>query len=236
MSSVNRGPPSWAKLCQSDKEHTPLINTKETNTSTMNWNTVSSETTSSSHLNQFVQIAAEEVSSSGKPGEVLTFLQYVKNKYPALVNFQLPDTYYDEKEKAPPYSFETLEQCMYFSIYDEMRLPLSSILMNMDDRASTAGENSNIVIDTGSVLLGKYTADLVLEMSETSSMSGITSNESASVESTSQHSTYDEFGPMDCDGVHLSSCGHAVHQGCLDRYLSSLRERCVSFRLISISY
>lgn len=233
MSSVNRGPPSWEKLCQSDKEHTPVINTKETNTSTMNWNTGSSGTTSSSHLNQFVQIAAEEVSSSGKPGEVLSFLQYLKNKYPALENFQLPDTYYDEKEKAP-YSFETLEQCMYFSIYDEMRLPLSSNLMNMDDRASTAGENSN-------VLLGKYTADLVLEMSEISSMSEITSNESASVESTSvestsQHPTYDEFGPINCDGVHLSSCGHAVHQGCLDRYLSSLRERYVSFTRISIAY
>ncbi|XP_017418232.1 E3 ubiquitin-protein ligase PRT6 isoform X1 [Vigna angularis] len=225
VSSVNRGPPSWEKLCQSDKEHTPVINTNEPNTSTMNWNTVSSGTTSSSHLNQLVQIAAEEVSSSGKPGEVLTFLQYVKNKYPALVNFQLPDTY-DEKEKAP-YSFETLEQCMYLSIYDEMRLPLSSNLMNMDDRASTAGENSNIIIETGSVLIGKYTADLVLEMSEISSMSEITSNESASVESTSQHPTYDEFGPIDCDGVHLSSCGHAVHQGCLDRYLSSLRERSV---------
>ncbi|KAK8632266.1 hypothetical protein V6N13_072661 [Hibiscus sabdariffa] len=28
----------------------------------------------------------------------------------------------------------------------------------------------------------------------------------------------------DCDGIYLSSCGHAVHQGCLDRYLSSLKK------------
>lgn len=233
MSAVDRGPASWAKLCQSDKQHTPVINTKETDTLTMNWNTLSSGTTSSSQLNQFVQIAAKELASCGKPGEVLTFLQYVKNKYPALVNFQLPDTYYDEKEKAP-YSFETLEQGMYFSIHEEMCLPLSSNLMNMDDRVSTSGENSNIIVDTGSMLLGKYTADLVLEMSEISSVSEITSNETASVESTSQHpAAYDGFGPTDCDGVHVSSCGHAVHQGCLDRYLSSLRERYVSFRLIT---
>nr|XP_007140317.1 hypothetical protein PHAVU_008G102100g [Phaseolus vulgaris]ESW12311.1 hypothetical protein PHAVU_008G102100g [Phaseolus vulgaris] len=227
VSAVDRGPASWAKLCQSDKQHTPVINTKETDTLTMNWNTLSSGTTSSSQLNQFVQIAAKELASCGKPGEVLTFLQYVKNKYPALVNFQLPDTYYDEKEKAP-YSFETLEQGMYFSIHEEMCLPLSSNLMNMDDRVSTSGENSNIIVDTGSMLLGKYTADLVLEMSEISSVSEITSNETASVESTSQHpAAYDGFGPTDCDGVHVSSCGHAVHQGCLDRYLSSLRERSV---------
>ncbi|ESQ40148.1 hypothetical protein EUTSA_v10012411mg [Eutrema salsugineum] len=35
----------------------------------------------------------------------------------------------------------------------------------------------------------------------------------------------DGFHPNDCDGVYLSSCGHAVHQSCLERYLKSLRER-----------
>ncbi|KAJ0234924.1 E3 ubiquitin-protein ligase [Hirschfeldia incana] len=35
----------------------------------------------------------------------------------------------------------------------------------------------------------------------------------------------DGFHPADCDGVYLSSCGHAVHQSCLERYLSSLKER-----------
>ncbi|CAJ1799097.1 unnamed protein product [Sphenostylis stenocarpa] len=217
VSAVDRGPPSWSKLCRSDKEHTPVINTKETDTLTMNWNPVSSGSPSSSHLNQFVQIAAKELASCGKPGEVLTFLQYVKNKYPALVNFQLPDTCYDEKEKAP-YTFETLEQAMYFSIHDEMHGPqLSSNLTNMDDKVLTAGGNTNIILDTGSVLLGKYTADLVQEMSEISSVSENASNETVAVKSTSDHQSDDGFGPTDCDGVHLSSCGHAVHQGCLDR-------------------
>ncbi|CAH8371211.1 unnamed protein product [Eruca vesicaria subsp. sativa] len=35
----------------------------------------------------------------------------------------------------------------------------------------------------------------------------------------------DGFHPTDCDGVYLSSCGHAVHQSCLERYLTSLKER-----------
>ncbi|XP_020227351.1 E3 ubiquitin-protein ligase PRT6 isoform X1 [Cajanus cajan] len=227
VSSVDRGPPSWAQHCRADKEHTPIIKTKETDTLPMNWNSVSSGSTSSSHLNQFVQNAAKELASCGKPGEVLTFLQYVKNKFPALENFQLPDTYYDEKEKTP-YTFETLEQDMYISIRDEMHdLLLSSNSMNEDEKVSTAGRNSNIMIDTGSVLLGKYTADLVREMSASSSVSENASSETASVESTSQHPAYDGFGPTDCDGIHLSSCGHAVHQGCLDRYLYSLKERSV---------
>ncbi|XP_018475972.1 E3 ubiquitin-protein ligase PRT6-like isoform X3 [Raphanus sativus] len=43
---------------------------------------------------------------------------------------------------------------------------------------------------------------------------------------TSRHSDVgsDGFHPTDCDGVYLSSCGHAVHQSCLERYLKSLRE------------
>uniref|UniRef100_M8B5B3 E3 ubiquitin-protein ligase n=1 Tax=Aegilops tauschii TaxID=37682 RepID=M8B5B3_AEGTA len=33
------------------------------------------------------------------------------------------------------------------------------------------------------------------------------------------------FGPVDCDGIHINSCGHAVHQECHDRYLFSLKQR-----------
>ncbi|XP_078428667.1 proteolysis 6 isoform X2 [Wolffia australiana] len=36
---------------------------------------------------------------------------------------------------------------------------------------------------------------------------------------------FQRFGPVDCDGVHISSCGHAVHRECHDLYLSSLRRR-----------
>eukprot|EP00250_Pteridium_aquilinum_P003618 c13921_g1_i1 orf=503-7018(-) len=36
---------------------------------------------------------------------------------------------------------------------------------------------------------------------------------------------HDYVGSNDSVGVHMSSCGHAVHQECLDRYLSSLLQR-----------
>lgn len=233
VSSVDRGPPSWDQLCRSDKERMPTT-TKVTNTLAMNWNSGSSGSTSSSHLSQSVQIAANELASSGHAGEVNAFLQYVKNQFPALEKIQLPDTSYDAKEKTP-YTFETLEQGMYFSICDEMHDLASSNLMNEDEEVSTTGGNPNIIQDSGSVLLRKYTIDLVREMSENSASEDACS-ENASVESSSQHPAYDGFGPTDCDGVHLSSCGHAVHQGCLDRYLSSLKERYVSFIVICITY
>ncbi|KAK7293058.1 hypothetical protein RJT34_15919 [Clitoria ternatea] len=227
VSFVDRGPPSWDQICRADKEHVSIFNTKETDTLDVTCDSESSRSISSSHLTQLVQNAANELASCGKPGEVNTFLRYVKNQFPALGNFKLPATSYDEKEPTP-YTFGTLEEDMYFSIRDETHeLLLSSNLMNEDAVISTAEGNSNIVVNTESALLGKYTADLVSEMSEISSVSENSCSENASIESTSRHPSYDGFGPMDCDGIHLSSCGHAVHQGCLDRYLSSLKERSV---------
>ncbi|CAN8237512.1 unnamed protein product [Cochlearia groenlandica] len=35
----------------------------------------------------------------------------------------------------------------------------------------------------------------------------------------------DGFHPIDCDGVYLSSCGHAVHQSCHELYFKSLKDR-----------
>lgn len=40
-----------------------------------------------------------------------------------------------------------------------------------------------------------------------------------------QASLFYEFGPNDCNGMHVSSCGHAVYHECLDCYLSSLWKR-----------
>jgi len=43
-----------------------------------------------------------------------------------------------------------------------------------------------------------------------------------------QASLFYELGPNDCNGMHVSSCGHAVHHECLDCYLSSLWQSCNS--------
>ncbi|CAK8541646.1 unnamed protein product [Lathyrus sativus] len=226
VSSIERGPPSWTQLRRSDKEPMSVCNTKEVDKTAINQNSGSTESTLSSDLTQSVQNATSELASSGQPVEVNTFLQYMKNHFPALGDFQLPDTPGDEKEK-PPYTFETLEQVIYVSVRDQMHnLMSSSNFIDEDEKVPSAEGNSNVRI-TGSALIGKYAAEIVREISEVSSASGNAGNENASVESTSQRLENVGFGPTDCDGVHLSSCGHAVHQGCLSRYLSSLKERSV---------
>ncbi|KAH9325221.1 hypothetical protein KI387_005399, partial [Taxus chinensis] len=81
--------------------------------------------------------------------------------------------------------------------------------------------------DAVSDVLADYVAAIYNVMSKQSQdsekQSEVPSTESSAL--TSQPSTFDGFGPSGCDGVHVSSCGHAVHQECLDRYLSSLRQR-----------
>ncbi|KAI9116015.1 hypothetical protein K1719_012945 [Acacia pycnantha] len=217
VSFVDRGPPSWSQLCRTDKDHTSVSKLKTADTLAMDWTSGTSGSTSSSHLAQLVLNAANELVSGGQRGEVNAFLRYVKDQFPMVGNIQLPDASYDEKEKIPC-TFETLEQDMYFSICGEM---------NDDDKISSSGGDPNIVRDAGSILLGKYMADIARDMSKSSSASENVHSENTSVECTLQNMAKDSFGPTDCDGLHLSSCGHAVHQECLDRYLSSLKERSV---------
>ncbi|KAK8512296.1 hypothetical protein V6N12_032019 [Hibiscus sabdariffa] len=92
------------------------------------------------------------------------------------------------------YNLETLEEDMYLCIHKEM-----------NDTSLSSG----------------FTKDEISPGAEFSPENG---SNSASTKSTSQPLFYDGFGPLDCDGIYLSSCGHAVHQGCLDRYLSSLKK------------
>lgn len=215
VSFVDRGPPSWSQLCQTDKEHKSVTNFTATDTLAMDWNSSSSGSSSSSDIAQVLLNAANELASSGQPAEVSTFLQFIKNQFPTLGSVQLPDSSHNEKEKLP-YTFESLEQDLHLSICGEM---------HDDEKMSTAEGDPKIVRDGGSVLLGKYIADIAREMLKNTSPSENVQSENASVESTSQHTGYCSFGPTDFDGLHLSSCGHAVHQECLDRYRSSLKER-----------
>ncbi|MED6182285.1 hypothetical protein PIB30_027255 [Stylosanthes scabra] len=228
VSYVNRGPPSWDQLRRADKEQLPVPTTKATDKLAQN-NSSSSGSTLSSHITRILHKAANALASSKQPLNVNAILQYVENEFPALGNLQFPNMSYVENEKIP-YTFETLEEGMYSSIRDEMHdhdYVSATNLMNEDEKNPNTGGISKISTDIESVLLERYTADIFRELSESSSASENAPSENASAESTSKHLAYDGFGPIECDGVHLSSCGHAVHQGCLDRYLSSLKERSV---------
>ncbi|KDP35634.1 hypothetical protein JCGZ_09072 [Jatropha curcas] len=222
LSLIDRGPPSWDQVRQSDKEQVSQIINKVTDQAGIN---SSSSVISSNQLAQLVQNAVDELAGYAQPGEISNFLEFIKGQFTSLRNTQVPSLLKNGNDRTA-YTFETLEQDMYMSIRKEMNDNIvlsSSGVKNVELLADESGMKSRRSAD--SVLLGKYIAAFSKEIIEHPSSSGNALDDIAMAESTSQVFAYDGFGPVDCDGVYLSSCGHAVHQDCLDRYLSSLKER-----------
>ncbi|XP_049342703.1 E3 ubiquitin-protein ligase PRT6-like isoform X1 [Solanum verrucosum] len=217
LSCTNRGPPSWEQTRRPGKEPTscakqvPNISSERSNLSR------SSEITSSSWLMQLIQNKVNEFALEGQPKEVEAFLEYIKEKFPSMKNIQ-PSCASSTVKKKTSSSFEMLEEHMYSLIWEEMDANSRNWdLLKNDRKLSALGDNGS----AESLLLGRYISALSRECSPSAS----TNSRKAQLESSMLLPTYKGFGPSDCDGIYLSSCGHAVHQGCLDRYLSSLKER-----------
>ncbi|XP_062002175.1 E3 ubiquitin-protein ligase PRT6 [Rosa rugosa] len=174
------------------------------------------------HLRQLVEKAVTEFARHGRPRDVDAFLEVLKGRFHDLRNFQVPCESNDERESTL-YAFETMEEDMYFSIRRELHDKLHSKLTE-DKKCTTAEGDRENTEHTEFMLLGNYIAALSRERREDPSSSESDPNDKGPVEC-SRLSAYDGFGPADCDGIYISSCGHAVHQDCLDRYLSSLKER-----------
>ncbi|CAL5367573.1 unnamed protein product [Camellia sinensis] len=204
----SKGPPSWEQVCHSDGENVLNHSNKISVTSDRNTASSSSRLIPSSQLNQLIQNVVNEFASDGQPREVNAFLEFIKARFPSVRNIQLPCTSNDTRERTACF-LETLEEHMYLSIREQMHDNLFHSDFVRDDQKSPIVERHSTSGGAESLLLGKYIASLLKET---------IGNPSAS-------KTYDGFGPLDCDGIHVSSCAHAVHQACLDRYLSSLKQR-----------
>lgn len=175
--------------------------------------TSSSGLISSSQMNELIQDAVNEFASGGQPREVNAFLEFIKARS-CISN--------DSRERTE-FSLETLEENMYLPIRQQMRDNLFHPNFVEDDQRSPIVEQWR---RPESLLLGKYIACLSKQTMENPSPSENSHSQNAAPsESSMPVSSYDGFGPVDCDGIYVSSCGHAVHQACLDRYLSSLKER-----------
>ncbi|KAK3001958.1 hypothetical protein RJ639_020917 [Escallonia herrerae] len=228
LSLVDRGPPSWEQVHQSEKEHV------STSTDTMDvsseGSTVSrsSETISSYQLMHLIQNAVNEFASDGQPREVNAFLEFIKARFPSVRNVQLPCTSSDTGENTAS-SHDPLEERMYLLIREGMHqyMPRSDYYAKNEEQIATSGGSPTRSGDCESLLLGKYIAALSKESIDNPSPSenGRSHNDKALSKSMMPLQAYDGVGPSDCDGIYLSSCGHAVHQGCIEQYLSSLKER-----------
>lgn len=178
----------------------------------------SQEVISSPWSTQSIQNAINEFALEGQPKEVGAFFEYIRARFPAL-KIQLPCTSSNVDEDTG-FSLEMLEEQIYSLIRERMDVnSWQSDLSRNGKKLSAGGDGGSVE----SLLLGKYISAL-----EGENLDGPSASESADksqLESIMPLTAYEGFGPSDCDGIYLSSCGHAVHQGCLDRYLSSLKER-----------
>ncbi|XP_021886840.1 E3 ubiquitin-protein ligase PRT6 [Carica papaya] len=222
LSFVDRGPPSWNRVLRSDKE-VSITKNKPSDLSREDFHQVNSRVGSSSQAEH----ATNESAYSEQHGEVNAILEFLKARFPSLKNSHAASTSNDGWGNAL-HEFVMLEEDMYLSIHKKMQDSMSYANLVEDvGECSVTGDDVKFATDGAhSVLLGNYIDILSREMTRNTSVSDNFLSDKMLVESV-QLPVFDGFGPADCDGIHLSSCGHAVHQGCLDRYLSSLRERYV---------
>ncbi|XP_050214282.1 E3 ubiquitin-protein ligase PRT6 [Mercurialis annua] len=226
LSLTQGGTPSWNQTLLSDKEQVSQTKKKGIKLAAINSYSSGLEENSSNELSHLVQNAVNEFADYAQPGEIINFLDFMRAQFPSLRNIQIPRPFKDGNDRAAC-TFETLEQDLYSSIRKEMNDNTIASSCRLDDMKFSANEGYLESNRRGgnSVLLGKYIAAFSREITEHPSSSDNSLDDIISIEPTLQVSTYENFGPTDCDGVYLCSCGHAVHQGCLDRYLSSLKER-----------
>lgn len=220
MSFVDRGSTSWDQNHWLGKEHGTI--TANDRVKQFRTNTASGlGVILSCQLAQIAEDAVNQFAYNGRPEEVNAVLEFVKDQFPLLRNIQVPFTSSNGR-KTTASTMEMFEQDLYLSICRETHKNTTCPdLMDEDEECSFAEGDLKNRGNSESFLLGKYVASISKEMRENPSASEVSCSDRIAAES----SAYDGFGPIDCDGIHLSSCGHAVHQGCLDRYVSSLKER-----------
>ncbi|KAJ8747065.1 hypothetical protein K2173_014443 [Erythroxylum novogranatense] len=216
---IDSSPPSWDKSQQLSEDHISVPKNKAVG---MMPTPAGLGGISPTQLALLAQNAVDEFSNYAQAGEVNAVIEFLQARFPSLKNTQF--CAHKDDNVTTVHSFDTLEEDLYFTIREEMQknLLISDCREQNKKCKAVVGVPENGALE--SVLLGKYIATLSRVSAELTSASGSASVDKVSTESTSQI-PYDGFGPMNCDGIYLSSCGHAVHQRCLDRYLSSLRER-----------
>ncbi|PON76120.1 TFIIE transcription factor [Trema orientale] len=222
MSFLDRGPPSWEHPQELDKERVTMTMNEMNDLPGMGTSSGGFGLLSSSKLTQLVQNAVTEFAGHGQPREVDAFQEFFKGLLPALRS--IPVSCMSNNEEGTRHFLETSEEDMYLFIQREMQEKMFSFGSEEVMKLSTAEDSLARRRLTESMFLGKYIAAVSSEMAENPSASDNIRIDNVPKDSM-QLPVCDGFGPADCDGIFISSCGHAVHQGCLDRYLHSLKER-----------
>ncbi|CAM0878719.1 unnamed protein product [Alopecurus aequalis] len=203
---VEMGNPSWDNLSQADKTSGSISREKSTDSSGAG----------SSSSEELVRDSTVEVVSTDLDNmEVDALLDFSNEQHPLIRYLPCFPSGHVIGNVDGSISLETIEADVYKSIVND--------LVGIQDGEQTLSTSNHVAgsktsTSPRSSVLGTYVTCLSTKY-RLSSLSDMASKSSATV------TIRNRFGPVDCDGIHISSCGHAVHQECHDRYLFSLKQR-----------
>uniref|UniRef100_A0A0E0BX35 E3 ubiquitin-protein ligase n=1 Tax=Oryza meridionalis TaxID=40149 RepID=A0A0E0BX35_9ORYZ len=202
---VEMGHPSWENPTKSNKISGSIR--REESADPSGASSFSSE--------EFIADTAVEPSFDSDAMEVDAFLDFSNEQHPLIRYISSLPGVYSNSNAGDTTSLETIEDDVCKTILDHMFGPNN--VETKDDEQTVNTLNLSIGSKKNrsprSSVLGTYVNCLSTKHLHPSKSSGSV--------------TRNRFGPVDCDGIHISSCGHAVHQECHDRYLFSLKQRYV---------
>ncbi|KAJ0962404.1 hypothetical protein J5N97_030232 [Dioscorea zingiberensis] len=158
------------------------------------------------------------------PNDTDAILEFFRGQLPHRKGFQLPIT------SEATSSLELVEYDIYQSIRRIIHgTEFHSDAVDCDHKylISHATEDLKKSKSAKPSVLGEYVTALARETSKQhqSSLYSLLQLGNISSNSAITSTAYNGIEPGDCDGIHVSSCGHAVHQECRERYLLSLKQR-----------
>ncbi|XP_015697922.1 E3 ubiquitin-protein ligase PRT6 isoform X2 [Oryza brachyantha] len=202
---VEMGNPSWENPTQSNKISGSIR--REESSDSSGAASFSSE--------ELIPDAAVEPSFDSDAMEVDAFLDFSNEQHPLIRYISSFPSIYSNSNDGDITSLETIEDDVCKDILNYMSG--SSSVESKDGEQTLSTTNLSIGSKKNrsprSSVLGTYVNCLSTKQLHSSKSSGSV--------------TRNRFGPVDCDGIHISTCGHAVHQECHDRYLFSLKQRYV---------
>jgi hypothetical protein len=203
---VEMGNPSWENLTQANKTSGSIKREGSTD---------SSESDSSTSSEELVHDTTVDPSFDLDNMEVDAFLDLSNEQHPMVRHIPSFRSGHCNNNVDGVVSLEAVEADIYKSIANDLL---------QDGEQALSSSTSNVTVGSKKIrstkcsVLGAYVSCLSAKHRQ-SALYDVASRSSASV------TTRNKFGPIDCDGIHISSCGHAVHQECHDRYLFSLKQR-----------
>ncbi|MQM00483.1 hypothetical protein Taro_033214 [Colocasia esculenta] len=216
-SFVDRRPPSWDEINGSDDEHLSISKGKLTGSE---FDLSTPEIDPTSRLLQLLRSVGHELMYDLQPTEIVAFLDVAKEDVKGIQSLNASNSANINIAS----SLVMMESELYLSVHEEIcnREKFTNVLAGVEKGlVSLPVKGLSGIKDVESVMVGGH----VTPRGTSKSWSGPSDLLCSTSKSATKNVTFERFGPLNCDGIHISSCGHAVHQECHDRYLFSLKQR-----------